>query len=79
VLWQRLPAFVSAPVPGTEKSLLASGEFYPKGISADDERLRYFARVARELSATARLVFLMFNNCRAGHVMRNAMEMARLV
>jgi len=32
-----------------EKSLLASGEFYPKGI------------------------------CRAGHAMRNAVEMARLI
>ena len=25
-----------------EKSLLASGEFYPKGVSSADERLRYY-------------------------------------
>ena len=43
------------------------------------EELNTFARAARELSATARLVYLMFNNCRAGHAMHNAMELARLV
>jgi len=43
------------------------------------EELGSFAKVARELSAKARLVYLMFNNCRAGHAMRNALELARLV
>jgi hypothetical protein len=61
-----------------EKLLIASGEFYPKGVY-NWEELDSFARVAKELSATARLVYLMFNNCRAGHAMKNAMELARLI
>lgn len=64
-----------------------SENWLKKGVETSDrydylysgEELASFARVARELSATARLVYVMFNNCRAGHAMRNALELARLV
>ena len=38
-----------------------------------------FAEATRELSAMAKVVFAMFNNCRLGHAMKNAMEMNYLV
>lgn len=38
-----------------------------------------FAKTTRELSAMAKVVFAMFNNCRLGHAMKNAMEMNYLV
>ncbi|HEY6009818.1 MAG TPA: DUF72 domain-containing protein, partial [Geobacteraceae bacterium] len=43
------------------------------------EELRALAIAARELSARARVVYLLFNNCRAGHAMQNALEMVRLL
>lgn len=63
------------------------GNWLKKGVESsarydylyNGEELNSFARVARELSATARLVYMMFNNCRAGHAMKNALELARLV
>jgi uncharacterized protein YecE (DUF72 family) len=42
------------------------------------EELRLFAQTARGLSGRARSVFVMFNNCRAGHAMKNALEMLHL-
>ncbi len=43
-----------------------------------EKELQDLAETAREFAARAKLVFVMFNNCRAGHAMRNALEMLRL-
>ena len=43
------------------------------------EELAAFAGVARQLAARSRVVFVMFNNCRAGHAMKNALEMLHLL
>lgn len=36
--------------------------------------LKDYAASAKDVSARARTVFVMFNNCRAGHAMKNALE-----
>jgi uncharacterized protein YecE (DUF72 family) len=41
--------------------------------------LEEIAGAARQLAARARVVFVMFNNCRAGHAMKNALEMLHLL
>jgi uncharacterized protein YecE (DUF72 family) len=41
--------------------------------------LRDFAATARKVSARAGTVFVMFNNCRAGHALRNALEMLKML
>jgi uncharacterized protein YecE (DUF72 family) len=41
--------------------------------------LRDFVTTAKEVSSKARKVFVMFNNCRAGHAMRNALELLRII
>ena len=41
----------------------------------DAEELTSFARAARSLSERARMVFVMFNNCHAGHAAGNALQM----
>ena len=38
-----------------------------------------FARVARRLSERARMVFVMFNNCHAGHAASNALQLRELL
>lgn len=41
--------------------------------------LQTFAGAAREIADRAKVVFVMFNNCRAGHAMKNALEMLQLL
>lgn len=41
--------------------------------------LRDFAATVQNLSAKARAVFVMFNNCRVGHAMRNALELLGII
>ena len=41
--------------------------------------LRDFAATAKNFSKRAKTVFVMFNNCRAGHAMKNALEILRLL
>lgn len=41
--------------------------------------LRDLAGAVRDVAARAKTVFVMFNNCRAGHAMRNALEMAKIL
>lgn len=43
------------------------------------EELREIARVARRLSERARMVFVMFNNCQAGHAVQNALQLQELL
>lgn len=43
------------------------------------EELGGFVRAARSVSDRASTLFLMFNNCRLGHAMKNALEMRHLV
>lgn len=58
-----------------------------KGVETSDRydylystpELRDFAATAKKVSAKARTVFVMFNNCRAGHAMRNALELLRII
>lgn len=44
-----------------------------------DVELRDFAATARKVSAKAGTVFVMFNNCRVGHAMRNALELLKII
>jgi uncharacterized protein YecE (DUF72 family) len=41
--------------------------------------LKGFAETAKKVSAKARTVFVMFNNCRAGHAMKNALELLKIL
>ncbi len=41
--------------------------------------LRDFAAAAEKVASRAKTVFVMFNNCRAGHAMKNALEILRLL
>lgn len=41
--------------------------------------LRDFAATAEKVASRAKTVFVMFNNCRAGHAMKNALEILRLL
>jgi uncharacterized protein YecE (DUF72 family) len=43
------------------------------------EELRQFADAAHAVARQAKTVFMMFNNCRAGHAMRNAREIMKLL
>jgi len=38
-----------------------------------------FAATMKKVSAKARRAFVMFNNCRAGHAMRNALELLKII
>lgn len=44
-----------------------------------EEELREFAAEARRLSAKARTTFIMFNNCHAGHAVKNARRMREIL
>ena len=44
-----------------------------------DGELRAFAGVAQRLSERARMVFVMFNNCHAGHAARNALQLQEIL
>ena len=41
----------------------------------DQGELKEFAGVAQRLSAKARMIFIMFNNCHVGHAVRNALQL----
>jgi uncharacterized protein YecE (DUF72 family) len=41
--------------------------------------LKDFAETARKVSSKAKTVFVMFNNCRAGHAMKNALELLKII
>ncbi len=41
--------------------------------------LKEFAKAAKKVAAKAGKVFVMFNNCRAGHAMRNALELLKII
>jgi uncharacterized protein YecE (DUF72 family) len=41
--------------------------------------LKDLAATARQVSAKATTVFMMFNNCRAGHAMQNALELLKIL
>jgi uncharacterized protein YecE (DUF72 family) len=41
--------------------------------------LQELAAAAKKVSARAKTVFVMFNNCRAGHAMRNALELLKIL
>jgi len=45
----------------------------------DAGELRIFAEVALRLSAQARLVFVMFNNCHLGHAAQNALQLQEIL
>ena len=41
--------------------------------------LKGFAETTKKVSSKAKTVFLMFNNCRAGHAMKNALELLNIL
>ncbi|MBI1919646.1 MAG: DUF72 domain-containing protein [Geobacter sp.] len=41
--------------------------------------LKDFAVTAKKVSSKAKTVFMMFNNCRAGHAMKNALELLKII
>ena len=56
-----------------ERSSLRNDYLYP------EQELRTFALLARRLSARARTTFLMFNNCRGGYAVRNALQLREIL
>ncbi|MGB9715358.1 MAG: hypothetical protein ACPL1G_02955 [Thermodesulfovibrionales bacterium] len=54
----------------TEKTLIRSGEFYPKDIRTAEGRLRY---------RHAKTTYVMFNNCHGGFAIKNALRLRELM
>ena len=61
--------------------------WFRKGVETSDRydylysaaELKDLAAAAKRLSTKAKTVFVMFNNCRAGHAMHNALEMLKIL
>ncbi|MEW6408666.1 MAG: DUF72 domain-containing protein [Nitrospirota bacterium] len=71
----------------TDPTLLRSG-FYPKGVNTPEDRLRYYSRreelkewaeKIKRLSAIARIIYGMFNNCQGNKAIMNAMDLREML
>ena len=72
---ERAPAYFRLHGRNREASLkkgVETSERYDYLYSTGE--LRDFAATAEKVASRAKTVFVMFNNCRAGHAMKNALE-----
>jgi uncharacterized protein YecE (DUF72 family) len=79
----------------TERTLIQSGEFYPKEAQTAESRLRYYAErfdykysdaelkeflpTIENIDKRAKVTYAMFNNCHGGSAVRNALRLKELV